>query len=451
MGQSNSSVFRPSARRGSRTPSPTSPADTAAQRPAPTGPTRAVNPLPAPTGTQLGLQYLCKSAGSTGLLSILAPQSTQDRAPIDLTLVIDRSGSMRGSKLGLVKRSITFILSQLNSGDRLALVSYDTNVRTDFELTACTEQEKVGMGAEVAAIRAGSATNLSGALQAGLQLQQKTTPDDVRNSVRSVFLLTDGLANAGLKTTPEIVKLVADAREQNSSVVVHTFGFGDDHNAEMLDAVAKAGGGEYMYVEKDENLGDSFAEALGGLASVVAQSISLTVSQPGGMARPRTQFPVVAEVNGWRVDISDLYAEERRDILVEMTEGVAKFRYYSILSSEWVESTLACSPRDLTDDEATAVDLAVARETTAAAMLQANEDAASGRMADARQHLQDALKQAEAVAGDCEDIRRLQLDLNECLETVQTSADYKSKGSKKLAWMGGGHGKQRSRGTECAY
>mmetsp|Transcript_43967 Transcript_43967/g.93487 ORF Transcript_43967/g.93487 Transcript_43967/m.93487 type:complete len:184 (+) Transcript_43967:2-553(+) len=168
------------------------------------------------------------------------------------------------------------------------------------------------------------------------------------------------------------------------------------------------------------------------------------------MARPRTQFPVAAEVDGWRVDISDLYAEERRDVLVVMTEGVAKLRYYSIISSEWVNCELACTPRELTSDEAAAVDLSVAREATAAAMLQANEDAASGRLAEARQNLQGALAQAQAV-GDCEDIRRLQLDLGECLDTLQTPADYQSKGSKKLKWMGGGHGKQRSRGTECAY
>mmetsp|Transcript_32424 Transcript_32424/g.79194 ORF Transcript_32424/g.79194 Transcript_32424/m.79194 type:complete len:448 (-) Transcript_32424:290-1633(-) len=431
---------------GQSTSAPTQPA-------APAGPAETVNPLPVHTGTQLGLQYLCNSAGSTGLLSIVAPQTPVDadsgpkRAPIDLTLVIDRSGSMGRGKLAMVKRSITFILSQLNAGDRLALVSYDTDVRTDFELTACTEGEKRKMGAKVAEIRAGSMTNLSGGLEAGLDLQKGAT----RETVRSVFLLTDGLANAGMTTTDGIVKLVADARGKNSLVVVHTFGFGDDHNAEMLAAVAQAGGGEYVYVEKDENLGDSFAEALGGLASVVAQSISLTVSQPGGMERPRTQFPVVQEAGDWRVDISDLYAEERRDILVVMTEGTAKLRYYSILSSEWVTVELACTPRELTPDEIAAVDLAVARETTAAAMMQANEDAACGRLAEARQHLQDALLEAKAVAGDCEDIQRLQCDLNECLETVQTAAEYQSKGAKKLQWIGGGHGKQRSRGAECAY
>mmetsp|Transcript_97947 Transcript_97947/g.261442 ORF Transcript_97947/g.261442 Transcript_97947/m.261442 type:complete len:150 (-) Transcript_97947:289-738(-) len=134
-----------------------------------------------------------------------------------------------------------------------------------------------------------------------------------------------------------------------------------------------------------------------------------------------------------------------------MTAGTAKLRYYSILSSEWVTVALACTPRELTPDEAATVDLSAAREATAAAMIQANEDAASGRLAEARQHLRDALVQAEAAGAESEDVQRLQCDLNECLETVQTAAEYQSKGAKKLQWIGGGHGKQRSRGAECAY
>ena len=140
---------------------------------------------------------------------IQAPQydAGAARPSLDVVAVIDRSGSMEDEgKLELVKKTLTFVLSQLRPADRLALVTYDTNVRTEFGLTAMDEDGKKRCDDVVRTLQPGSATNLSGGLLQGLRiLRTRTEPRDVA----SVLLLTDGLANYGITSAPELARAMS--------------------------------------------------------------------------------------------------------------------------------------------------------------------------------------------------------------------------------------------------
>ena len=75
--------------------------------------------------------YSLKPSTARFILSLQAPQVNEEkRAPISVSLVLDRSSSMCGSKLDLVKQTSSFLLSQLNQNDRLGVVVYDGNVRS---------------------------------------------------------------------------------------------------------------------------------------------------------------------------------------------------------------------------------------------------------------------------------------------------------------------------------
>lgn len=52
-----------------------------------------------------------------------------DRAPVSVTAVLDRSGSMSGSKIQLLKRSTEFLVEKLQGSDSLGVVSYSSDVR----------------------------------------------------------------------------------------------------------------------------------------------------------------------------------------------------------------------------------------------------------------------------------------------------------------------------------
>ena len=108
------------------------------------------------------------------------------RAPVDIVAVIDKSGSMRGEKLTLVKATLEFVIDQckwllshthlfyvmyhfvvVKECDRLSVVTYDTNVRLDFPLTRMNGDNKEKTKALVRAIIQGSSTNLCGGLIKG--------------------------------------------------------------------------------------------------------------------------------------------------------------------------------------------------------------------------------------------------------------------------------------------
>ena len=75
--------------------------------------------------------YSLKPGTARFILSLQAPQVNEDkRAPISVSLVLDRSGSMSGRKLDLVKQTSSFLLSQLNQDDRVGVVVYDDDVRS---------------------------------------------------------------------------------------------------------------------------------------------------------------------------------------------------------------------------------------------------------------------------------------------------------------------------------
>merc|ERR1719324_2033347 len=106
------------------------------------------------------------------VLSVIAPPGAS-RAPLSLTVVLDRSGSMRGEKLRLVVETMQFLLTQLQEQDSLGIVSYDTNVRVDAPLRRCDEHGKAVLRSALSRLRAGSTTNLSGGLLAGLDLHRR--------------------------------------------------------------------------------------------------------------------------------------------------------------------------------------------------------------------------------------------------------------------------------------
>lgn len=169
------------------------------------------------------------------------------RAPIDLVAVVDRSGSMKGEKMALVIETIRFVTKQLKERDRFSLVTYDTNVTVDLPLREMSAEARAVLERKVSELKAGSSTNLSGGLMAGIEQLLKRT---ARAEVASVLVFTDGLANYGVTSAPQLVTMMSAALSKvRSPVTVFTFGFGKDHSEKMLRALADAARGFYYYIE----------------------------------------------------------------------------------------------------------------------------------------------------------------------------------------------------------
>lgn len=241
--------------------------------------------------------------------------SRNSRAPIDLVAVIDRSGSMK-ERMALVISTLQFMIQQLKSHDSLGIVAYDSSVDVLLPLTQMDAAGKMHAKLAIEKMTTRGQTNLSGGLLQGLNMLRTHQGNDVC----AVLLFTDGLANIGITKTEGIVKAVQGVLSQIDRVCsVFTFGYGTDPDPEYLKAISDQANGMYYYINNPNAIPDAFTDCLGGLLSVVAQNIRLTIeaSKHTTIKMVDTVYRVLTEDPGklYRVFIGDLYSEEQKDIL----------------------------------------------------------------------------------------------------------------------------------------
>merc|ERR1712166_1060557 len=208
------------------------------------------------------------------------------RSPLTVICSVDRSGSMAGEKLKLTMATLRFLVSQLAATDKFGLVVWDDTVQTQFSPALMDEKGKQSALEAIKQVRAGATTNLSGGLLQGLS-EAISDPDLAEpGRTSSVLLFTDGLANRGLTDSAKIAGCMKGALEDcsDNQPSIFTFGFGEDHDAEMLRTIADVGEGLYYYIENKESIPQTFADCLGGLLSVVAQNMVLVVEPCDGVS-----------------------------------------------------------------------------------------------------------------------------------------------------------------------
>merc|ERR1712137_774691 len=183
---------------------------------------------------------------------------------------------MSGDKMKSLKDTLKFAISEMGQKDRLAIVEYDSNVKTTLPLTRMDQAGKAQASKVASAIHPGSTTNMSGGLMEGLRL----IPEDAGiDTVVSTLLLTDGLANKGIRTAKGIIAMVRKAQSEGvGRCTVNTFGFGADHDATMLTDIAQACEGMYYFIENVDSIAGAFTDCMGGLLSVRAQGVELELS-----------------------------------------------------------------------------------------------------------------------------------------------------------------------------
>merc|ERR1719443_2602004 len=162
---------------------------------------------------------------------------------------------------------------------------------------------------------ASGGTSIASGLDCGIAVMEQRRQ---RNPVGAVFLLTDGQDST---SRDQIQNLVNRARAAHCSL--YAFGFGEDHDTSVLNAVAESAQTPFTYVERLDTIRNVFAGAVNGLMSVAAQGIELQIVPENGCKLTAIHTPFTytrqgGEESGALVTIPDAFEGERRDIVIEL-------------------------------------------------------------------------------------------------------------------------------------
>lgn len=227
---------------------------------------------------RLGNPQVPQEGGVVWLQLGMQAQSAADNVvgPMNLALVIDRSGSMdTPEKMPYVKQALRLVLQSLRSDDIVALVTYGTTA--EVLLPAQPVGDGSWIESTINRITIDGNTNLHAGLMLGFDEVNKHV-DPNRNN--RVILLTDGIANEGVIDSGQIAEEALAYNERG--IYLSTIGLGLDFNDGLLSRLAEQGQGGYSYVDSGQELDRIFRSHLAGVQQRVADDLSLTlVAAPG--------------------------------------------------------------------------------------------------------------------------------------------------------------------------
>ncbi|KAL6659910.1 hypothetical protein ACP70R_002032 [Stipagrostis hirtigluma subsp. patula] len=272
-----------------------------------------------------------------GMIDGEAASGDAPRAPLDLVTVLDVSGSMNRNKLDLVKQAMVFLIGNLGPDDRLSVVSFSSVARRVTRLLRMSDAGKsLAIGA-VESLVAGGATNIAEGLRTAAKVLDERRH---RNAVSSVILLSDGQDNcnnmhrrarSGGPTFEALVPAsLVPTGAGDRPAPIHTFGFGNDHDAAAMHVIAEVTGGTFSFVENEAVIQDAFAQCIGGLLTVVVQDarIGIACGHPGvrivSVKSGHYESRVEEDGRAASVRVGELYADEERRFLLFMAVPTAE-------------------------------------------------------------------------------------------------------------------------------
>ena len=230
------------------------------------------------------------------LIRVVPPEADSSevkRPKLNLSVVLDRSGSMGGNKMPHAREAAKYCVDQMLPTDRMSTVIFDDFV--DVLIPSQEVRNKAAMKSEIDRIEARGSTALHEAwVRGGLQVSDHLDND----AINRVLLITDGQANVGETNVSTIVHQTRELAARGVST--STIGIGRDFNEDLLMPMAEAGNGNSWHVQEPNDMQRIFEVELKGLIAQVGHSVTFGI-------KPKDGVRVVEVLNDFEQDASGRY------------------------------------------------------------------------------------------------------------------------------------------------
>ena len=268
----------------------------------------------------------------------IAPDKEKSRPPLNLALVLDRSGSMEDrGKLEYAKKAANTLVDLLKPTDRLAVVEYDDQITVLWPSAPVSSPDMIKR--RIGTLTPRGSTNLTGGMMKGVD-EVLSAKEKAKEALNRVILMSDGLANQGVTHPAEIARLVREAR--GKGVRITTMGLGRDYDEDLMTAIAENSGGHYYYIESPQQMARVYQQEMSVLMTMVTKDVKFDLQASPAVTDVKVYgFPAETRDGVTKVSMEDFYAEETRTLLFQ-------FKVAARNAGEWPVAKLVMNYEDLT-------------------------------------------------------------------------------------------------------
>ena len=244
---------------------------------------------------------------------------SKKRVPINLAIVIDKSGSMSGQRIEKAREAAILAVNMLNENDTLSIIAYDSEARVIVPATKVDNKPRI-IGIINENIYAGGGTALFAGLSKGIkQVENQLTKDKVNR----IILLSDGQANIGPSSVDELSQLAIIAAKKN--IAITTLGLGSDYNELLMSSIASYSDGNHVFVNNSADLENVFVHEFTDLMSAIAQDVVITIQLKNGVKPVRLLGrDGVIKGNEITVKMNQLFSNQEKYVLLEVIPDKGK-------------------------------------------------------------------------------------------------------------------------------
>lgn len=236
------------------------------------------------------------------------------RAPIEVALVVDTSGSMAGSKIESARAAAATLVRSLKDGDIVALDAFSDEARTLVPPTRLDMHTRSEILRQIALLVPSGSTNMF----SGLTLaESQIASAPASHTLRRVVVISDGIANVG-PSSPDILGAIAERGLRNRAQVT-SFGVGIDYDERTLNALSVRSNGRLYHIGEPREMAGMLKSELALLEATLASDAFVeVVPAPGVQVLGADGLHAEARDGGLRIPLGALHAGQHREALVRV-------------------------------------------------------------------------------------------------------------------------------------